>query len=464
MKQHLFHPSILRQYDVRGIYGSVLSEEDAYAIGFTFGQVVASAGTPSLVVARDGRISSPALEKALIQGAQDAGVDCVLVGLMPTPALYFAVKHLKVGGGIMITGSHNEGHHNGFKMVLADRPFYGPDIQALQDLAHTMEPHAQKGYISHTNITEPYIARLLQDYRSPRPLKVIWDAGNGASGQLLEALVQQLPGEHTVLFSEIDGNFPHHHPDPTVPENLTHLQEAVAHHKADLGIAFDGDGDRIGAVDNEGNILFGDQLMILFSRDVLAHNPGAAIIFDVKCSDLLEQDIHTHGGIPVRWSTGHSLIKAKMSETKAVLAGELSGHIFFADTYYGYDDAIYSAIRLLNIVGHMTKPLSAFYHSMPTLYQTPEIRIPCAAKKKEEVIQFIIKDLKDVENLRVSFLDGVRVSNDDGWWLLRASHTQDVLSCRCESTSAQGLEHLKQTIREYLSEFGVEIPSELSLS
>jgi phosphomannomutase len=461
MKQHLFHPSILRQYDVRGIYGTVLSEQDAYAIGFCFGKVVASSGTASLVIARDGRISSPALEKSLIQGAQDAGIDCVLIGLVPTPALYFAVKHLYAGGGIMITGSHNEGHHNGFKMVLADRPFYGQDIQALQDLAKAMEPHAQKGHISHINITEPYITRLMQDYRAPRPLKVVWDAGNGASGQLLEELVQRLPGEHTVLFSEIDGNFPHHHPDPTVPENLTHLQEAVAHHKADLGIAFDGDGDRVGAVDNEGNIFFGDQLMILFSRDVLAHHPGASIIFDVKCSDLLEQDIHAHGGNPIRWSTGHSLIKAKMAETKAVLAGEMSGHIFFADRYYGYDDAIYSAIRLLNIVGHMTKTLSDFYHSMPTLYQTPEVRIPCTAQQKEQVIQFITQSLKASQNQKVSFLDGVRVSNDDGWWLLRASHTQDVLSCRCESKSPSGLDTLKQTIRTYLSKFGIEIPAEL---
>ena len=458
MKQHTFHSNILRQYDVRGVYGAELTEADAYALGYCFAKVALEENPnhPSLAIARDGRLSSLALEDALIKGIQAAGVASMLIGLVPTPALYFAVKYLKATGGVMITGSHNEGHYNGFKMVLENRPFYGKEIQNLQSMAKTMVPTAIQGTVMHTNITAHYIHRLLQDYAPKKNLKVVWDAGNGASGELLEALVKKLSGEHTILFSEIDGTFPHHHPDPTVPENLLHLQEAVAHQKADLGIAFDGDGDRIGAVDNEGNMFYGDQLMMLFSRDVLKSHPGASIIFDVKCSDLLEQDIQAHGGNPVRWSTGHSLIKAKMAETKALLAGELSGHIFFADKYYGYDDALYSAIRLLNIVSHMDGALSDFYHGMPTLYQTPEIRIPCTPQQKEEVIMYIAADLRKDTTQKVSFMDGIRVSNQHGWWLLRASHTQDVLCCRCESTSCEGLSNLKQAVRAYLKQTGIE--------
>jgi phosphomannomutase len=458
---HQFHPNLLREYDIRGIYGQTLSEADAWAIGRCFGLVVNRERGSTVVVGRDGRDSSISLENALVQGLREEGINVIRIGLGPTPLLYYAVKDIPADGGIMITGSHNPKDYNGFKMLLQNRPFFGEDIQKFALMARHFEDPLPLGSDTDYDIRKKYVERLLKDYDSPRPLKVVWDVGNGAAGSVLKFLTDQLPGEQEILFGDIDGNFPNHHPDPTQPENLEDLRRTVIETKADLGIAFDGDGDRIGVVDDEGNIFFGDHLLMLFSREVLKTHPGATIISDVKASESLFDDIRANGGKPLMWSTGHSLIKSQMAITKSPLAGEMSGHIFFADKYYGYDDALYAAIRLMNIVGACDQPLSHAYHRLPKLYSTPELRFPCEEFRKFEVIKEVKENLKENPELEVSDQDGVRVKTPDGWWLLRASNTQDVLVCRCESKTQEGLNRLKEMVIHYLRCSYVPIPDEL---
>ncbi len=461
ISSHQFHPSVLREYDIRGIYGKTLSEADAWAIGRCFGQVVRREKGSVVAVGRDGRESSLPLENALVQGLREEGVNAIRVGMGPTPLLYYAVKDIPTDGGVMITGSHNPGDYNGFKMTLQNRPFFGEDIQKFALMARHFEEPVPFGEDTEYDIRKKYVDRLLKDYDSPRPLKVIWDVGNGAAGAVLKLLTDQLPGEHEILFEDVDGNFPNHHPDPTQPENLQDLRRRVIETKADLGVAFDGDGDRIGAVDDEGNIFFGDQLLMLYAREVLKTHPGATIISDVKASESLFNDIRANGGNALMWPTGHSLIKSQMAVTKSPLAGEMSGHIFFADKYYGYDDALYAAIRLMNIVGRSDQPLSHMYHQFPKLFSTPELRFSCDEFRKFEVIKEVKENLKENSDLEVSDQDGVRVKTPDGWWLLRASNTQDVLVCRCESSTQEGLNRLKEMVIHYLRCSYVPIPDEL---
>ncbi len=455
---HRFDPTAIREYDIRGIVGKTLFTDDAYAIGRGFATMLREAGGTRAAVGYDGRLSSPAMEAAVVKGLRDGGVSVLRVGLGPTPMLYFAVRSLSLDGGIMITGSHNPAEYNGFKMMMGKGAFYGAAIRRLAEIAAAgAYASGPRGNSEDRPVLDAYVDRLAKDYDGDKPLTVAWDAGNGAAGEAMVRLTKKVPGHHHLLHQTIDGNFPNHHPDPTVPKNLADLQAKVAAVKADLGIAFDGDGDRIGVVDGEGRILWGDQLMVLFAREVLAGKPGATIIADVKASQVLFDQIAAAGGSPLMWRTGHSLIKAKMAETGSPLAGEMSGHIFFADRYYGYDDALYAAVRILGIASRAPQSLADMRKALPQVMNTPELRFPCSEERKFAVVEEVARRLAKA-GAKVSDVDGVRVSTSDGWWLLRASNTQDVLVARCESKTTDGLERLKAALGKELSASGVALP------
>ncbi|MFN7662855.1 MAG: phosphoglucomutase/phosphomannomutase PgmG [Alphaproteobacteria bacterium] len=454
LSSHHFHPSVLREYDIRGIYPETLKEEDAWAIGYCFSKFLSSSPA-SVVVARDGRLSSPSLEDHLVQGLSAAGINIIRIGLGPTPLLYYAVHALKADGGIMITGSHNPADYNGFKISLNDRPFFGEDIRQFQHIAQNITLSHSAGTVMEKDIKQEYVDQLISAYNNRRPLKVVWDAGNGATGEILESLIEKLPGDHVLLYGQIDGTFPHHHPDPSDEHTLEDLKKAVIEHRADVGIAFDGDGDRLGVVDHLGYSLSPDHLLMLFSQDVLAHSPGASIILDVKTSDAVFDHITAHGGKPLMWKTGHSLIKKKMKETGSLFAGEMSGHLFFADQYYGFDDALYAAVRLLNIINSKPEPLSERVNLLPSYFSTPEFRIPCEEERKFKVIEEIQGRLTQERDVEVSTIDGVRVSTPKGWWLIRASNTQDVLVGRCESRNPHNLGDLLNIMKHNLKLSGI---------
>jgi phosphomannomutase len=456
---HRFDPTVLREYDIRGIVGRTLHPADAFAIGRVFGSIVARNGGKRVAVGYDGRLTSPELEQALVEGVRASGMEALRIGRGPTPMLYYTATTLETDGAVMVTGSHNPPDYNGFKMMLGRKPFFGQQILQIGALAEAGDvvPEAAGGE-QIIDISDDYIARLLADWDGgDRMLKVIWDNGNGAAGDVLKKLVASLPGEHIVLNGAIDGRFPAHHPDPTVPANLAELIAAVSAHKADIGIAFDGDADRIGLVDDKGAILFGDQLMVMLARDVLKANPGATIIADVKASQVLFDEITKAGGTPLMWKTGHSLIKSKMAETGSPLAGEMSGHIFFADRWYGFDDALYAAVRTLGIVARLEGHLSAVREALPHVINTPEVRFDCDDRRKFAVIEEVAGRLRS-EAAKVSATDGVRVQTADGWWLLRASNTQAVLVARCEATTAAGLDRLKAALVAQLAASGLPPP------
>jgi phosphomannomutase len=443
---HRFDPTILREYDIRGVVGTTLSAADARAIGRTYAITLAEAGGNRLAIGYDGRLTSPELEAALVDGVISEGADVVRIGRGPTPMLYYAAATLGVDGGIMVTGSHNPPDYNGFKFVFQGKSFYGAQIQRLGETALELgSPQRAQGRIQEHSIREDYIARLARDYNGDRPLIVAWDPGNGATGEVVQELTARLPGRHVLLNETIDGTFPAHHPDPTIPENLLQLQAAVARERCDLGIAFDGDGDRIGVVDGKGRILWGDQVMTVLAADVIRTQPGATIIADVKASQVLFDEIARLGGTPLMWRTGHSLIKTKMAEIGAPLAGEMSGHIFYADRYYGYDDALYAAVRLIGILGRIDESLAVLRDRLPAVVNTPELRFPCADDRKFAVVDEVRRRLK-AAGARLSDIDGVRVQTADGWWLLRASNTQDVLVARAEARDDAGLERLKTAL------------------
>ena len=454
---HRFNPTILREYDVRGVVGETLGETDARAIGQSFAVVMREAGARSIAVGRDGRLSSPALEAALIGGLLGSGIDVVRVGLGPTPMLYYAANTLDVDAAIMVTGSHNPPTHNGFKLTLAKKPFFARDILRLGEIAARGNFPQGAGRSSERSVLEGYVERLLKDYDGRKPLFVAWDAGNGAAGEALQLLTAKLPGRHLLLNETIDGRFPAHHPDPTETKNLVQLQEAVRREGCDLGIAFDGDADRIGVVDGQGRILWGDQFMVLLARDVLRAKPGATIIADVKASQVLFDEIARMGGDPLMWRTGHSLIKSKMAETGAPLAGEMSGHIFFADRYYGYDDALYAAVRLLGIIARSDETLAQFRDTLPPVVNTPELRFACAEERKFAVVDEVRARL-EAAGASIAAIDGVRVKTASGWWLLRASNTQDVLVARAEARDEAGLEVLKRQLCDQLRASGITPP------
>jgi phosphomannomutase len=458
---HTFDPTILREYDIRGIIGETLSVEDARAIGRGFATLLRRAGGKKVAVAYDGRVSSPILEDALVEGLTGSGVDVVRIGMGPTPMLYYAeASQEDVDGGIQITGSHNPANYNGFKMVLQGRPFFGADIQALGRMAAEGDWLHGRGEWERRDLLDAYVDRLLEGLDGIDPaalagMRIAWDAGNGASGPALEKLAARLPGEHHLLFTEVDGRFPNHHPDPTEEKNLADLKAIVADKRLDFGIAFDGDGDRIGAIDGEGRVIWGDQLLMIYAEDLLRELPGATIIADVKASRALFERVTELGGKPLMWKTGHSLIKSKMKETGAPLAGEMSGHVFFAHQYYGFDDALYAAIRLIAASTRLGKSVTQLRGEMPALVNTPELRFQVDESRKFAVVDEVKERLASA-GADVDGTDGVRVTTPDGWWLLRASNTQDVLVARAESSDQKGLDRLMADIDAQLAQSGLE--------
>jgi phosphomannomutase len=456
---HTLDATILREYDIRGIVGSNLNPEDVQAIGHGFGTFIAKDGGKSVAVGYDGRLSSPDLEAAVVKGLSAAGLHVYRVGRGPTPMLYYATHVLEADAGLMITGSHNPPDYNGIKMTLGGKSFFGADIQKLGELIAAGDFVDGDGSDEMRSVFDDYVARLLSDYRGTKDLKIAWDNGNGAAGEALEALVAGLPGVHLLLNEKIDGTFPAHHPDPTVEANLHQLKELVLREGCDLGFAFDGDGDRIGLIDSQGRVLWGDQMMVILAREVLNDLPGATIIADVKASQVFFDEINRMGGNAVMWKTGHSLIKAKMHETGAPLAGEMSAHIFFKHRYYGYDDALYAAVRLMSIVASTDETLDHMLDAMPQMLNTPELRFDCPEERKFIIVEEVAMRLKSFSGIAVHDMDGVRVQSDDGWWLLRASNTQAVLVARCESTTVDGLNRLKGVLSDQLRQSGLEPPA-----
>jgi len=451
---HRFDPTSLREYDIRGIVGKTLGPDDARAIGRGFATLLRRAGGTRVAVGRDGRVSSPILEAALVEGLTASGCDVVRIGLGPTPMLYYAEAILEVDGGIQITGSHNPGDYNGFKMVFQHRPFFGQDIQTLGKMAAEGDWEEGAGIVGDADILDDYVGRLFAGYAGGT-FRIGWDCGNGAAGPVVEKLVKLLPGEHHTLFTDVDGNFPNHHPDPTEEKNLTHLKALVAEKNLDFGLAFDGDGDRIGAIDGQGRVIWGDQLLSILAEPVLRKDPGATIIADVKASQALYDRIAELGGQPLMWKTGHSLIKTKMKETGAPLAGEMSGHIFFAQDYYGFDDAQYAAVQLINAVHLIGKSMSEIRSAMPAIVNTPEMRFQVDESRKFAVIDEVLERLK-ADGADVNDTDGARVNTPDGWWLLRASNTQDVLVARAEAKDEAALERLLAMIDAQLAASGLQ--------
>jgi phosphomannomutase len=452
---HTFHSTTLREYDIRGIIDETLGEDDAYAIGRSFATMLGRAGGKKVAIGYDGRLSSPMLEAALIRGITESGLDAVSVGLGPTPMLYYAEAVLDdVDGGIQITGSHNPANYNGFKMVFQGRPFFGNDIQELGRIAAGGDWLDGLGTASSHDIMDQYVARIAQAAPS-KAYRIAWDAGNGAAGPVIERLVKMIPGEHHLLFVDVDGQFPNHHPDPTDEANLVDLKALVAEKKLDFGLAFDGDGDRIGAIDGEGRVIWGDQLLQIFAEDVLTEVPGATIIADVKASQALYDRVAALGGKPLMWKTGHSLIKSKMKEVGSPLAGEMSGHIFFKHEYYGFDDAIYAALRLIRASAKLGKSVTELRSAMPDMINTPELRFQVSEERKFAVIDEVLARL-GAEGADVNNTDGARVNTADGWWLLRASNTQDVLVARAEASSEVGLDRLMAQIDAQLAASGLE--------
>jgi phosphomannomutase len=452
------HPSIFRAYDIRGIVGDTLFASDFRSIGQAFATYVADTlkvTQPSIIVMRDGRLTSPLLAGAAMEGLLAAGCHVLDGGVGPTPMCYFATHAMGAHGSIMITGSHNPPQHNGAKFMVGHASLYGKNLASLQGMIARGRLLSGTGSMRGIDVRDAYITRLREVTDASR-MQLVWDTGHGAAGEVVEALAQALPGaQHHLLYTRIDGRFPAHHPDPSQPENLRDVQEAIQLRSADIGIALDGDGDRVGIVDDVGRIVSPDHLLMLLARDVLRGKPHAKIIADVKTSDAFFADVVAHGGEPLMWKTGHALIKEKMHETGAAFAGEASGHIFFADRYFGFDDGIYAAMRVIALVQQSGEKLSALIDALPTLHASEEFRIACDDAKKFALIETIAANLAS-EGASVNGLDGVRVSTPNGWWLLRASNTQAALVGRCEGTTPEACDALIAQLRTRLKALGIE--------
>lgn len=451
---HSFHPSLLRDYDVRGTVGRTLGEGDAFALGRSFGTVILRDGGSKVSVGYDGRLSSPMLETALVAGLVATGIAVSRIGPGPTPMLYHAEATGEVDGAIQVTGSHNPRDDNGFKLVKGHAPFFGADLARLGVMAAAGDWESGQGRVRQAPAMDAYIDRLLAGFDGPA-CRIGWDAGNGAAGPVVDQLVQSLPGEHHLLFTDIDGNFPNHHPDPSQDANLADLRALVLSKSLDFGVAFDGDGDRIGVIDGLGRIIAGDELIGLFAQDVLQKQPGATIVADVKTSQAVFDRIIELGGKADMAKTGHSHIKSRMKQIDAALGGEMTGHLFFADDYYGFDDGLYAAIRLIRAVGTLGRSVIAMRDAMPQRTNTPELRFPVAEDRKFAVIGEIQARLR-AQNADVNAIDGVRVRTADGWWLLRASNTEAALVARAEADDPPGLTRLLAQIDSQLHESGIK--------
>ena len=446
------NPEIFREYDIRGIADRDLAAPISIRLGQAVGTYLKREGRSCITLARDCRLSSERLASEVGRGLQMTGLEVIDIGVVPTPLLYFSLHHFgDVDGGVMITGSHNPADYNGLKVSSGKTTIHGEEIQKIGRILEGADLEQGSGGTESREIEDPY-RRMVRERigRLSRPLKVVVDAGNGTASDLAPRVYRELGCEVVELFCEMDGSFPNHHPDPTVAENLEDLVAAVQQDGADLGIAFDGDGDRIGAVDDTGRILWGDELMILFSREILARHPGATIIGEVKCSMNLYRQIESHGGIGIMWKAGHSLIKAKMKETGAALAGEVSGHIFFADGFFGFDDATYAGARLLQLVADSGQRISQLLENVPPLYNTPEIRVSAPESQKFEIVRRLQEYFS--RHYETVTVDGVRVLFEDGWGLVRASNTQPALVLRFEASSPDRLEEIRSIVESKLEE------------
>jgi phosphomannomutase len=443
----MMNPVIFREYDIRGVVGKDFDEDFAYDLGRTYVTfVVEKSGkkNPTLSLGYDARLSSPGIAKALERGMNDSGANVIRLGLVTTPISYFSCFALEVDGGFMVTGSHNPPEYNGFKISLGKTTIYGDEIQELRKIMQAKRYQTGRGESRDHDIFPAYVARYKEEFKDLAGVKVVLDCGNGAAGCIARRLFEAVGLKPTILFEEPDGLFPNHHPDPTVEENLDAMKAAVLKEKAAIGIGFDGDADRIGVVDENARFILGDEMMVIISRAVLAANPGAKIIGDVKCSDRLYADIKKHGGEGIMWKTGHSLVKAKIKAEKAPFGGELSGHIFFADRNYGYDDALYAGLRLVEILARSKQPLSSMLDGMGSAFNTPEIRIDTTEEKKVSIVAKLRSVFGEGSaEKRVNLIDGIRISYPDGWALARASNTQPVLVLRFESETQAGLDRIR---------------------
>jgi len=449
----VINPNIFREYDIRGIAEKDLTNETIELIGKAFGTFLGRKGLKKFTVGRDVRLSSERIKNALIKGINATGCDVIDIGEVPTPVLYFSIVHLNAGGGVMVTGSHNPIEFNGLKMSEGIASIYGKDIQKLREIIKQNEFITGQGKVERINLVPVYIDTIKSKIKLDRKLKIVVDAGNGTAGAIAPQLWEDLGCEVIRLYCEPDGRFPNHLPDPTVPKYVKDLQQKVIETSADVGIGYDGDSDRIGTIDEKGRMIFADRLIALFSQDVLKKNPGAKIVFDVKCSQALPEYIEKYGGKALMWKTGHSLLKAKMKEEHSPFAGEMSGHIFFADDYFGFDDAIYASGRLLEIVSKSGKKLSELIDEIPYFISTPEIRVDCSDDTKFDVVADIAKSFK--KQYETIDIDGARVLFGDGWGLVRASNTQPVLVLRFEAKTEQRLTEIKNIFKKKLREYPV---------
>jgi len=442
------NPNVFREYDVRGVVGTDLNEEFVFNLGRAIGTYAARHKIKRMTIGRDCRLSSDDYHQYLIKGLNSSGIETIDIGLCATPMLYFSIRHLKVEGGVMITGSHNPPEFNGFKICIGNDTIYGEKIQDLRKIMESGKYSTGSASSSFQDITAAYSNYLFDNVQITRKIKVAVDAGNGVGGHFALPILQRYGFEVIPIYCEMDGHFPNHFPDPTVEENLTDLIKTVHEQKADLGIAFDGDADRLGVINDKGEIIWGDKLLLLFAREILKEKPNSTIIGEVKCSQTLYDDIKKHSGRAIMWKAGHSLIKAKMKEEKAVLGGEMSGHLFFADRYFGYDDAIYAAIRLLEILSKTGQKMSELLADVPQTFATPEIRIDCADDKKAQVVERIKKHFQN--NRGLIEIDGVRIPFEDGWALVRSSNTQPVIVLRFEASSASSLQKIRNEVEKLL--------------
>lgn len=443
---------IFREYDIRAVYQEDLKNDLPYYLGRSFGTVVKRAGKKTVCIGGDNRFTTPEIKDKLLKGILETGCDVTDTGIVPTPVLYFAVHNYGFDAGVMVTASHNPPEFNGFKMVIGNKSLYGKEIQQVADLMEKKDFETGKGQSIQKNASQDYMKLMLDKFRFKTKLRVAIDTGNGTLGPLIVPLFEKLGIDFVPLYTDSDPSFPNHLPDPVVPENLKDLIKTVIDNKLDIGLGYDGDGDRLGVVDENGSVLWGDRLLIIYAREILKKSPGGKVIFDVKCSKALEEEIEKAGGTPVMWKTGHSLIEDKMHAEKAPLAGELSGHLYFADDYYGFDDAVYASLRLLQILDNTGKKTSSLLDGVKKYHSTPEIRIEVPDEKKFTVVENL-KALFAGKKSRISDIDGVKVFFPDGWALVRASNTQPALVVRMESDNAESLEKIKTDFLSTIEKF-----------
>jgi phosphomannomutase/phosphoglucomutase len=444
------NPNIFREYDIRAVVGKELALEEVHILGQAIGTYLGQAGNKIITLGRDGRTTSPAFRDHLLKGLLSTGCQVIDIGVCPTPLLYFSIRHLKTDGGVMITASHNPQEYNGFKICSGPDTIFGSEIQHLRRIADSRDFLSGKGSVREENVLPAYQDYVLRDIQLSHPLRVGLDGGNGTGGWMALPIIRSLGCQVFDLYCDIDGTFPNHEPDPTIPANLKELIALVKGKELDVGLAYDGDGDRLGVIDHKGNIIWGDQLMILFARDILQKRPGATFIGEVKCSQNLYDDISGRGGGVIMWKTGHSLIKQKMKEVKAVLAGEMSGHLFFADRYFGFDDAVYASLRLLEILSRTGQKIPDLLSGLPPTFSTPEIRVEIPEEIKFKVVESVKKLLAQTHN--IIDVDGVRITFKDGWGLIRASNTQPVLVLRFEAQTEKRLQEIQAEIEEALNQ------------